>query len=190
MRLMINLCVANPRVASPRCGVMLASSCRRGIVRSPAAPTGRAFWKAMHRHSMVTSTVPANGDQNPYAIVVAPVSCREDPGRATCWSTISTTGTTCRVSAPPSSTTVPSTEAARPCSPRSRATAAMPGRRRADHGDDHAEIRLGHRRQPAEPGRHHGDQGPGLPDRARRRRATSPARSPARTSTGRGATWR
>ena len=30
--------------------------------------------EALHRHSTLASTVPANGDQNPYAVVVAPVS--------------------------------------------------------------------------------------------------------------------
>lgn len=34
----------------------------------------KGFLETLKRHSIVTSTVPANGDQNPYAIVVAPVS--------------------------------------------------------------------------------------------------------------------
>ena len=37
-----------------------------------AAPAGGL--ETMHRHTTVTSTVPANGDQNPYALIVAPVS--------------------------------------------------------------------------------------------------------------------
>jgi hypothetical protein len=37
-----------------------------------AKPKG--FLEGIRRHSLVTSTVPANGDQNPYAIFVAPVS--------------------------------------------------------------------------------------------------------------------
>lgn len=37
-----------------------------------AEPAG--FLETLRRHSMLTSTVPDNGDQNPYAIVVAPVS--------------------------------------------------------------------------------------------------------------------
>ncbi len=37
-----------------------------------AEPAG--FLETVHRHSVITSTVPDNGDQNPYAIVVAPVS--------------------------------------------------------------------------------------------------------------------
>ncbi|WP_457831727.1 hypothetical protein, partial [Staphylococcus aureus] len=32
------------------------------------------FLQRVHRFSTLASTVPANGDQNPYAIVVAPVS--------------------------------------------------------------------------------------------------------------------
>ena len=34
----------------------------------------KGFLETLKRHSIVTSTVPTNGDQNPYAIVVAPVS--------------------------------------------------------------------------------------------------------------------
>jgi hypothetical protein len=34
----------------------------------------RGFLGSIHRHTTLTSTVPANGDQNPYAIVIAPVS--------------------------------------------------------------------------------------------------------------------
>lgn len=37
-----------------------------------AEPAG--FLETLHRHSILTSTVPDNGDQNPYAIVVAPTS--------------------------------------------------------------------------------------------------------------------
>jgi hypothetical protein len=37
-----------------------------------AEPDG--FLEGLRRHSLVTSTVPANGDQNPYAIAIAPVS--------------------------------------------------------------------------------------------------------------------
>jgi hypothetical protein len=37
-----------------------------------AEPKG--FLEGIRRHSLVTSTVPANGDQNPYAIFIAPVS--------------------------------------------------------------------------------------------------------------------
>ncbi len=39
---------------------------------SAADPAG--FLETIHRHVTLTSTVPDNGDQNPYAIVVAPVS--------------------------------------------------------------------------------------------------------------------
>src|SRR3954463_8526931 len=39
---------------------------------SGAEPLG--FLEKIRRHTVLTSTVPDNGDQNPYAIVVAPVS--------------------------------------------------------------------------------------------------------------------
>jgi hypothetical protein len=46
---------------------------------APLAPAARAdeprgFLETVKKHVMLTSTVPDNGDQNPYAIVVAPVS--------------------------------------------------------------------------------------------------------------------
>jgi len=51
------------------------------FVLSGAVPAGRAhadephgFLESVHKHVTLTSTVPDNGDQNPYAVVVAPVS--------------------------------------------------------------------------------------------------------------------
>jgi hypothetical protein len=44
-----------------------------GTVGAQAAEP-RSFLEGLRRHSMVTSTVPGNGDQNPYAIVIAPVT--------------------------------------------------------------------------------------------------------------------
>jgi hypothetical protein len=41
---------------------------------SAGAAEQKGFLETIKRHSIVTSTVPANGDQNPYAIVIAPVS--------------------------------------------------------------------------------------------------------------------
>ncbi|MDR3519135.1 MAG: hypothetical protein P4M00_25345 [Azospirillaceae bacterium] len=38
------------------------------------AADAKGFLETIHRHVTLTSTVPDNGDQNPYAIVVAPVS--------------------------------------------------------------------------------------------------------------------
>ena len=39
-----------------------------------AAAAEPGFLETIHRHTTLTSTVPANGDLNPYAVVVAPVS--------------------------------------------------------------------------------------------------------------------
>jgi DNA-binding beta-propeller fold protein YncE len=39
-----------------------------------AAENRQGFLETIHRHSTLTSTVPGNGDLNPYAVVVAPVS--------------------------------------------------------------------------------------------------------------------
>ena len=47
---------------------------------SPASAAGTAngqpegFLETIHRHTVVTSTIAPNGDQNPYAVIVAPVS--------------------------------------------------------------------------------------------------------------------
>ena len=38
------------------------------------ADDGGAFLASIHKHQTLTSTVPENGDQNPYALVVAPVT--------------------------------------------------------------------------------------------------------------------
>ena len=45
-----------------------------GAVTAALGAEPKGFLETVKRHSIVTSTVPANGDQNPYAIVVAPVS--------------------------------------------------------------------------------------------------------------------
>ena len=39
-----------------------------------AAAEQRGILEGLHRHTLLTSTVPENGDQNPYALFVAPVS--------------------------------------------------------------------------------------------------------------------
>src|ERR1700733_7191244 len=56
----------------------LLSALAASAVLLPGAPTQAAqpsiFLDKIHRQMTVTSTVPDNGDQNPYAIVVAPVS--------------------------------------------------------------------------------------------------------------------
>lgn len=43
-----------------------------GHAAAAAEPEG--LLGTLHRHSIVTSTVPSNGDQNPYALVIAPTS--------------------------------------------------------------------------------------------------------------------
>ncbi len=44
------------------------------LVIGAAAADSQGLLETLHRHSTLTSTVPDNGDLNPYAIVVAPVS--------------------------------------------------------------------------------------------------------------------
>ncbi len=48
------------------------------LVALAAAAAARAepqgFLETLHRHTTLVNTVPDNGDQNPYAIAVAPVS--------------------------------------------------------------------------------------------------------------------
>jgi len=56
----------------------LAFALTATVVASLAAAPAQAgevgFLENLHRHTTLTSTVPANGDENPYAIFVAPVS--------------------------------------------------------------------------------------------------------------------
>ena len=54
-------------------GVLLAVAALLPIAAARAAePQG--FLESIHRHTTLTSSVPDNGDQNPYAIIVAPVA--------------------------------------------------------------------------------------------------------------------
>jgi hypothetical protein len=56
------------RFGAPLFGVVLA------LGGASAAQADDGFLGGIHRFHTVTSTVPTNGDQNPYAVVVAPVS--------------------------------------------------------------------------------------------------------------------
>jgi hypothetical protein len=59
-----------------RCGVTAAAVGFVGLALSGSAlgADEPGYLGSVRRHSLVTSTVPANGDQNPYAVVVAPVT--------------------------------------------------------------------------------------------------------------------
>jgi hypothetical protein len=50
---------------------MLTLSCLALTTVAHAQTTGTAFLPTVKKHHLLTSTVPANGDQNPYALVVA-----------------------------------------------------------------------------------------------------------------------
>jgi hypothetical protein len=55
------------RVMLAICGLTFASI-------MPAAHAANGYLEAIHRHSLLASTVTTNGDLNPYAVVVAPVT--------------------------------------------------------------------------------------------------------------------
>jgi hypothetical protein len=61
--------ISNARVNGWLVGLALAGM----VLAQPAAQAGD-FLPGVKKHHLLTSTQPANGDQNPYAIVVAPVS--------------------------------------------------------------------------------------------------------------------
>jgi hypothetical protein len=61
------------RMASSALGSVAIAFLFLGAI-GPQAAEPKSFLEGLRRHSMVTSTVPANGDQNPYAIVFAPVT--------------------------------------------------------------------------------------------------------------------
>ena len=54
--------------------VALAPAFMSAAAAAADAGTTKGFLETIKRHNVVTSTIPANGDQNPYAVVVAPVS--------------------------------------------------------------------------------------------------------------------
>ncbi len=62
--------------AAARAGklAVLAASTALMALSVGAASAAPAFLDTIKRQTTLTSTVPENGDQNPYAIVVAPVS--------------------------------------------------------------------------------------------------------------------
>jgi hypothetical protein len=77
--------IAGSSVARPAGGTSMSRVCATSwtglalllaIAGAPASAqaTSEGYLKGIHHFSTLTSTVPDNGDQNPYAIVVAPVS--------------------------------------------------------------------------------------------------------------------
>lgn len=58
-------------------GLRLVLACAAAIPCAAHASGQKGFLETIHRHTTLASTVPANGDQNPYAIAVAPVSSGE-----------------------------------------------------------------------------------------------------------------
>jgi hypothetical protein len=63
-----------PRRAGDWKAAMLGLLIAAGPWTLATAADSRGFLESIKKHSTLTSTVPENGDQNPYAIVVAPVS--------------------------------------------------------------------------------------------------------------------
>ncbi len=55
-------------------GLGLAALALSTSLGQAADPAPQGFLETVKRHTVLTSTVPGNGDQNPYAVVVAPVS--------------------------------------------------------------------------------------------------------------------
>jgi hypothetical protein len=57
------------RLASLAATIAMITAARPVLAQNAAA----SFLGGVHKHELLTSTVPANGDQNPYALIVAPV---------------------------------------------------------------------------------------------------------------------
>lgn len=60
------------RACAALAAITLFTALNAGTAQAQSAPEG--FLETVHRHSTLVNTVPENGDQNPYAIAVAPVS--------------------------------------------------------------------------------------------------------------------
>ena len=131
---------------------------RRLILTAEPARADGGFLETVKKHVTLTSTVADNGDQNPYAVVVAPVSAgaiQKDDVLIDNFNNLSNLqglGTTIVDYQPGDQ----EDEALRRDS---TAHPAMSRRRRPDHSDDDAQNRLGDRRQHSERGRYHADQG-------------------------------
>lgn len=54
--------------------ITLAAMCVCAVVVAPALASSRTFLGPLHKNHKIASTVPANGDVNPYGVAVAPVS--------------------------------------------------------------------------------------------------------------------
>ncbi len=66
---------SHTRNIATRTAVMAAVSLAAVLAAGDArADDPRGFLETVHKHSTLTTTVPDNGDQNPYALIVAPVS--------------------------------------------------------------------------------------------------------------------
>jgi hypothetical protein len=63
-----------PKCTSTRALAVLALALIATAAGGARAQENRAFLEGVRKHTTLTTTVPDNGDQNPYAIVVAPVS--------------------------------------------------------------------------------------------------------------------
>jgi hypothetical protein len=64
-----------PVLSLPALGLLVLGLLAGGSAVAAAAPAEpQGLLETVHRHSIMTSAVPDNGDQNPYALVVAPVS--------------------------------------------------------------------------------------------------------------------
>jgi hypothetical protein len=70
MKQLINSRVLSAKLSAMASGALLVGALASSVAH--AAPIG--FLETVHKHTTLINTVPSNGDQNPYAIVVAPVS--------------------------------------------------------------------------------------------------------------------
>ncbi len=76
-RFLAHLCPGRSMPAIARLattGLALAGLAATGLAASARAEAPKGFLETVHRHTTLTSTVTENGDLNPYAVIVAPVS--------------------------------------------------------------------------------------------------------------------
>ena len=179
------------RVLSGLAGMagLAAAFCSPALAAGAATGQPEGFLETIHRHTVVTSTIAPNGDQNPYAVIVAPGFRREGPKGRRADHKLQQLRQLAR-SRDHHHGLEPGQQAADHFCRHPAPSAVLSRRDRADHGDDDVEDRLGHRGAACQARMAPtATKGSGCLLILDPQGAVAGERSPGRRSTGHGATW-